>query len=103
MYFSHTGYLLDETYHAAQSERHNGGETLRIGRVGEGDMVIDVGGTESIVHHFLSDKVLDRLAKHSLLYGSMVKQLVTLEAKARAYDELSASLVKMIERMVDDA
>ena len=99
MYFSYTGYLLDETYHAAQSERHNGGETLRIGRVGEGDMVIDVGGLDNMVHHFLSDKVLDDLAKYSPLYGSMVKQLVTLEAKARAYDELSAKLAKMIEEI----
>jgi len=99
MYFSYTSNLVDETYHAAQSERHNSGETLRIGRVDSTEMVIDVGGLDNMVHHFLSDKVLDDLAKYSLLYGSMVKQLVTLEAKARAYDELSASLVKMIEKI----
>jgi len=100
MYFSHTEYLWDENYHhIAQSERHKCGETLRMGRVGEGDMVIDVGGDRNRTHHFLSDKVLDRLAKHSLLYGSMVKQLVTLEAKARDYDNLVAKLAKIVEKI----
>ncbi|RLD72500.1 MAG: hypothetical protein DRI87_05620 [Bacteroidetes bacterium] len=92
--------MWDENYHhIAQSERHKCGETLRMGRVGEGDMVIDVGGDRNRTHHFLSDKVLDRLAKHSLLYGSMVKQLVTLEAKARDYDNLVAKLAKIVEKI----
>ena len=95
MYFDTVNGLDDESYTEAQLDKHDTWN-LRFGKVDDG-WVIDVGGDRNRTHHFLSDKVLDDLAKYSPLYGSMVKQLVTLEAKARAYDELSAKLAKMIE------